>query len=381
MVVRKRKLITEIESVEQLQSANQSLDSCILQVLDFRQRNILWENYNCSGAVFLGCIFENLSDEIIVRKQGALVFPYIDDVPYNPYRSKLYTWQELLDGYSADEDKSIDYQIYQHFVKEGRQHAHIKEALTQRIHDFAIDDALRDFLEYDDNGMTRKKGVGFMGGHGKRRTDEIYKTVAYTARLMTREGYLVISGGGPGIMEAANLGAYMSIHADEALDDAINVLSEAPLYTSSGFVEAAKRVLEKFPEGAESLAIPTWFYGHEPTNLFASQIAKYFSNSIREDGLMTICLYGVVFAPGSAGTTQEIFMDATQNHYGTIGYYSPMIFLSRKRYLKETFIFPLLQQLAWNTNYEKMLYITDSPQEVMQFIKDHPPMKKVVKRK
>lgn len=47
-----------------------------------------------------------------------------------------------------------------------------------------------------------------------------------------------------------------------------------------------------------SLSIPTWFYGHEPTNVFATEIAKYFSNALREDTLLHRCGGGVVFLPG-----------------------------------------------------------------------------------
>ena len=35
-------------------------------------------------------------------------------------------------------------------------------------------------------------------------------------------------------------------------------------------------------------------------------MAKYFSNSLREDGLLAIATHGVVYAPGSAGTTQDV---------------------------------------------------------------------------
>jgi two-component system alkaline phosphatase synthesis response regulator PhoP len=40
---------------------------------------------------------------------------------------------------------------------------------------------------------------------------------------------------------------------------------------------------------------------------------------VREDGLLSLAKGGVVFAPGPAGTIQEIFQDLTQNHYGTLG--------------------------------------------------------------
>lgn len=71
---------------------------------------------------------------------------------------------------------------------------------------------------------------------------------------------------------------------------------------------------------ALSLGIPTWFYGNEPPNLFATHTGKYFFNSIREDGLVSVANGGIVFGPGAAGaagTVQEIFQDTTLNYYRT----------------------------------------------------------------
>ncbi|MEM9527288.1 MAG: hypothetical protein AAGA31_11810 [Bacteroidota bacterium] len=177
-------------------------------------------------------------------------------------------------------------------------------------------------------------------------------------------------------MEAANLGAYLAGVAEEELAWVFTTLAKAPKYTDPGFQEAAYAILERFPEGAESLAIPTWFYGHEPSNLFATYIAKYFSNSIREDTLLAIAVFGIVYAPGSAGTTQEIFMDAAQNHYVTFDYVSPMVFLGRERYAETTQLFPLLQSLAEGKEYANFLHLTDDPQEVVTFISMRKPLSK-----
>ncbi|CAA9505104.1 MAG: hypothetical protein AVDCRST_MAG45-2496 [uncultured Solirubrobacterales bacterium] len=111
----------------------------------------------------------------------------------------------------------------------------------------------------------------------------------------------------------------------------------------------------------------------EPINLFGSNIAKYFSNSIREDGLLAICLHGIVFAEGSAGTVQEVFMDAAQNHYTTFDHRSPMAFLGRERYepSKGFGVYPTL--LAEASDYADLLMLSDSPDEVAAFIRRSAP--------
>jgi len=285
-----------------------------------------------------------------------------------------------MEGFNPEDDRSKDLEIYKHFVK-NKYNLSLSEALSQRIHDLSIDDGLRRILHYDNNGMTKKKVIGFMGGHSTARNSEFYNKVAFAAKWATEKGYFIVSGGGPGIMEAANLGAYMAKYSDGDLKNAISILADLDLvdeeqkeYLAKNYITNAQKVLELYPDGTENLAIPTWFYGHEPSNLFATYIAKYFSNSIREDMLLTISLFGLVYAPGSAGTTQEIFQEAAQNHYGTSGYYSPMIFLSKKRYVEDTAIYSVLHQLAKDQEYKNLLYLTDRAEAVVDFIINNPPI-------
>ena len=67
----------------------------------------------------------------------------------------------------------------------------------------------------------------------------------------------------------------------------------------------------------------------------------------------------MVFAPGSAGTIQEIFQDAAQNHYRTTGFASPMIFLGQRYWEHTKPVYPLLQRLAGGEAYGELLTITD----------------------
>lgn len=370
-----KKLIKEIESVEDLLKNGDSFLNLTIQSLDLRKVDIDWANVKIANTTFLGCEMSR-ETELILKKKGAILYPKIVGLPYDPYRKELYTWNELLDNYDPEpeKDKSLDFKIYNHY-QSFKYSMDINEALAERIHDHAIDDAIGDIVKFDETGMTEKKCVGIMGGHGILRTDPSYEKVAILTKSLTEDGYYIMSGGGPGIMEAANLGAYFAGKSDDDLKEAISWLKEAPGFMDKGFVAQSRKVIEKHPEGADNLAIPTWFYGHEPSNLFATKIAKYFSNAIREDILLSAALYGIIYAPGSAGTVQEIFADAAQNHYETFGYVSPMIFFGKKFWSEDSHIYQALEHLSEGHKYHDMLAISDDVNEVAKFIKEHPPVK------
>jgi hypothetical protein len=128
------------------------------------------------------------------------------------------------------------------------------------------------------------------------------------------------------------------------------------------------------PRRHPSLGIPTWLYGHEPPAAFATHVAKYFANSIREDGLLALAKHGVVFAPGSAGTIQEIFQDLTQNHYGTQGVSSPMVLFDADYWTTTKPVWPLVKHLAQGQRWGELLHLTSDPDEVVELITEYEPL-------
>ena len=130
--------------------------------------------------------------------------------------------------------------------------------------------------------------------------------------------------------------------------------------------------MESFPSPAHvSLGVPTRLYGHEPATPFATHIAKYFDNSTREDNIITIAKGGIVYSPGSAGTMQEIFQDAVQNHYLSFGYASPMIFLNKEFWTEDMPVYRLMQHLIDKGKYNNLLLsITDSIEEAEEIIEE-----------
>ena len=65
-----------------------------------------------------------------------------------------------------------------------------------------------EFVEGFDELATLNRGISIFGSARSKPEDADYKAAQETAALLAAEGYAVITGGGPGIMEAANKGAF-----------------------------------------------------------------------------------------------------------------------------------------------------------------------------
>lgn len=305
-------------------------------------------------------------------------------IPFVPVLWSLYSAAELFDAFDGADATSYgrtkDFAIYRHYVMEGRTAPSSPfTSMMQALHDNSINGALQRVL-------ANRKVAGIMGGHKMARDSEAYASVARLSRRLTRAGILTCSGGGPGAMEATHVGALHANLPDGELDVAIHVLSAVPslpdlskvvavdgtvdptlVAQAHQWFEPAWRIAKQITNPAESLAVPTWQYGHEPTSPLALHIAKYFQNSIREDGLLAIARQGVVYTEGKAGTLQEVFQDAAQNYYKTYGYASPMVLLG-KSYWTNTFpVAPVLQNL-FGANYAKYVLLTDDGDDAAAFI-------------
>jgi predicted Rossmann-fold nucleotide-binding protein len=238
----------------------------------------------------------------------------------------------------------------------------VEEGLAQCTHDHFIDVALAEFLM-----RSGRPVVGVMGGSTTLAADPNYRRVVHLTAALTKRGYLVVGGGGLGIMEAANLGAYLADRSHADRDDTVDALAAATPWTmdAAGYMRVADDIRERFAPGGESLAIPTWVTAGEPISQFASHIAKYFSNSIREDGMLAVATAGIVFAPGGAGTMQEIFQDAAQNAYRVFGR-SPMAFLDSQHYCVETGLYPALERQAARLGFANLLSVSDEPAQILE---------------
>lgn len=350
----------EIESLDDFDGVirSGSLSGYRVQAVDLTTRSVALRSVPVRGAVFLGCAMEP-DAAARVQEAGALVFPRVPGLPFDPYRARLYTAAELFEGlagpggYEATPD-ALSYGWFQ----DTRDDGDILASMLRAIHDDALSDALDELLH-------GKRVVGVMGGHALARGTVEYADAARLGRELARSGAVVATGGGPGAMEAAQLGAYAAPQPDGMLSEALELLAKEPSFRPSvtAWARAAFGVLERWPEGGSSVAVPTWFYGHEPPNGFASHIAKYFANATREDGLLARSNGGVIFLPGAAGTVQEIFDNATPNYYESHGKPRPMVLVGRAHWTRVLPAWPLLQALAEERSMAGRIVLVDRVDE------------------
>ena len=364
------KEINTSEGLKELFREKGTLRGYAFQDMDFRPFADIAAECWYRDCIFLG------GDGINVLRprmdSECMVFPSFRDMPFSPFTGHLYTSETLYAGYvpgdPASYSETYDSKVYTHYLNAGKQATGVKETLARILHDRSMNDAMNDFLK----GFDERSVVGIMGGHGLSRNDECYRKVVLVSKALTEGGCLMVSGGGPGAMEATHLGAWMAGRDEKEVDEALEMLSCAPSYKDELWLETAFMVMKRFPCPEHvSMGIPTWLYGHEPATPFATHIAKYFDNSTREDNIITIAKGGIIYSPGSAGTMQEIFQDAVQNHYLSFGYASPMIFLDKEFWTESMPVYRLMEHLIEKGKYNNLLLsITDSINDIVTTIND-----------
>ena len=347
--------VVHVESLDDLDrrlgAGARTLGSWRVRGLDLRERAEALRARDVAGATFVDCRLAP-DDASALERGGALLVAGAYGVPLDADRTELYSADELYDRPTYAD--TLDARVYAWSQQvEGRD-----DTRVAALHDHAIDRALAEWVD-------GRRIVGVMGGHALQRDDPGYTDAARLGHALAGRD-VVATGGGPGAMEAANLGARCP--DETSLDAALQVLRRVPSFRPSidDWVGTAREALDGAVSpggGRESLGVPTWFYGHEPPNLFASAIAKYVRNAQREAALLEVCHGGIVFLPGTAGTVQEVFQDACENYYADECSLAPMVLVGRRYWTEDLPLWPLLRALAGKRAMAEHVHLVDSVDE------------------
>ena len=207
---------------------------------------------------------------------------------------------------------------------------------TPRLDEFTHTDTWRvfrimgEFVEGFDDLATVTRGVAIFGSARTPTDHHYYAAAQETAALLARAGFSVITGGGPGIMEAANRGAF------EAAGVSIGCNIELP------FEQAPN------PYQTRSLKFKYFF-------VRKTMFVKY-SNAF------------VIF-PGGFGTLDELFEALTLIQTRKINNFPVILFGSEfwagmLQWLEEA----ILKSKYIAAEDRQLLYLTDSPAEVVDIV-------------
>ena len=187
-----------------------------------------------------------------------------------------------------------------------------------------------EFVEGFDELASLNRGISIFGSARSKRDDPDYIAAEKTAALLAAEGYAVITGGGPGIMEAANKGAF------EAGGLSIGCNIELPF--------------EQKPNAYQTRSVTF----------------KYFF--VRKMMFVKYSLGFIIF-PGGFGTFDELFEALTLIQTRKIRNFPIILFGSSYwtgmlNWLRDV----VLAEGKISEHDFQMLHITDSPTEVVEIV-------------
>ncbi|HHL40726.1 MAG TPA: TIGR00730 family Rossman fold protein [Deltaproteobacteria bacterium] len=174
--------------------------------------------------------------------------------------------------------------------------------------------------------------VSIFGSARLHANSKFYKQCVEVARLLSKEGYAIITGGGPGIMEAANKGA-----AEHGVSVGLNI------------------------------SLPQ----EQKANNYQNR-SLYFRYFFARKVMFVKYAIGYVCMPGGFGTLDELFEALTLMQTHKI--YTFPIILFGSEYWRPVIDFMRKTMLKYKTIDEEdleLLHLTDDPREVVSLINRH----------
>jgi hypothetical protein len=187
------------------------------------------------------------------------------------------------------------------------------------------------------------KRVAFFGDADAKKNDQHFEDAYNTAKLLAENGYIIVNGGGPGVMLASTLGAKAGngraeiVIIDEKVDMGEN-------YEGSGTDNKAK----------------------------ADKIYRTNNIQNRTNKLVEIADAFVVFK-GGTGTLSEVGLvwEIAKFNYGK---HEPVIFFGKEwKEIVET----MIRELDFEKKEQKVVALIDSSEEVLEIIKNGRQSKKI----
>jgi uncharacterized protein (TIGR00730 family) len=189
---------------------------------------------------------------------------------------------------------------------------------------------MSEFVEGFESLRDLGPAISIFGSARTKRDEWPYQTAMKVAEMLARRGFAVISGGGPGVMEAANRGA----RNGKGVSVGLNI--QLPLEQKANRYQTKSLTFRHF---------------------FARKVmfVKYAS--------------GYVIMPGGFGTLDEFFESLTLIQTGKIRKF-PVVLLGRKywegliRWMEST----LIDERTIDPEDLNMFYLTDSAEDAVEYI-------------
>src|SRR5438067_11650824 len=182
-------------------------------------------------------------------------------------------------------------------------------------------------------------GVAVFGSARTKPNDPEYRAAQETGALLARAGYAVITGGGPGIMEAANRGA--------------------------------------FEAGGASVGCNIELLHEQSSNTYLTLSLKLNYFYVRKMMFVKYSDAFIIF-PGGFGTLDELFEALTLIQTRKIHNFPVVLFGTRYwKPMQDWLRGPMLKEVKIVEEDFRRLHVTDAPSEVVEIIRTYEPSKQL----